>query len=259
MSEEPWVTEDELDAELLRRLAERSALAAQALEDAGPQHLVGAFETATLRRLLRAPHPTLRPAALVRIWREILAEARAARAPMALSVFGGRDAGRTVDFARLRFGAPPPLSLVATPEAALAAARPTPPGRGPGADGVAVLALDADKPWWGRLLAEPALKVFDALPCLAALGDTVALAVAAVEPEPTGADQTFWVTDAPGGAAAILAALARDGVAGELVAEAGGLKLFALLGFYQASDPRLARAPGRLAGVIGAAPTPLDV
>lgn len=258
MAEDLPIGEDALDAELLRRLAERSAIAAQALEAAGPQHLVGAFETATLRRLLRAPHPTLRSAALVRIWREILAEARTARAPMALSVYGGRDPGRAVDFARLRFGAPPPLTLAATPEAALAAARPA-PGRGTGLDGVAVLALDGDKPWWGRLLAEPALKVFDALPCLASLGDTVALAVAAVSPEPTGADQTFWVTDAPGGPGPILAALARDGVAGELVAEAGGLKLFALLGFYQADDPRLARAPGRLAGVIGAAPTPLDV
>ncbi len=83
--------------------------------------------------------------------------------------------------------------------------------------------------------------------------------MAKVEPEPTGADQTFWVTDAPGSAAQILAALARDGVAGELLAEAGGLKLFTLLGFYQPHDPRLARAPGRLSGVIGAAPTPLDV
>src|SRR5258707_33255 len=41
--------------------------------------------------------------------------------------------------------------------------------------------------------------------------------------------------------------------------EAGGLNLFKLAGFYQADDARLARAPGRLSGVIGAAPAPLDV
>ena len=43
------------------------------------------------------------------------------------------------------------------------------------------------------------------------------------------------------------------------MAEAGGLKLFALAGFYQRDDARLARAPGKLSGVIGAAPAPLDV
>ena len=246
---------DDLDAELLRRLAQRTALAAQAVEDAGPQHLVGAFESEILRELLRAPHPTLRPTALVRIWRELMAEARAGHAPMSLSLYGGREPARIVDFARLRFGSAPPLTLEAQPEAALAAAR----APVAGGDAVAVLAIAGERPWWGRLLAEPALKVFAALPCLTQLGDTIALAVAKADPEPTGADQTFWVTDAPGSAAQILAALARDGVAGEALAEAGGLKLFSLLGFYQSHDPRLARAPGRLSGVIGAAPTPLDV
>jgi hypothetical protein len=53
--------------------------------------------------------------------------------------------------------------------------------------------------------------------------------------------------------------MSRDGVAATLVAEAGGLKLFKLAGYYQPTDERLARAPGRLSGVIGAAPAPLDV
>jgi hypothetical protein len=53
--------------------------------------------------------------------------------------------------------------------------------------------------------------------------------------------------------------LSRDGVAATPLVEAGGLKLFLLAGFYQGDDPRLARAPGRLSGVIGAAPAPLDV
>jgi hypothetical protein len=48
-------------------------------------------------------------------------------------------------------------------------------------------------------------------------------------------------------------------VAATLLVETGGLKLFVLAGFYQADDPRLTRAPGRLSGVIGAAPAPLDV
>lgn len=248
MADDDVQTED-LDLALLRQMAGRVAEAQDRIGAAGLQSLVSADEDMILRRLVRQRAPGLRAPALVRIWRELVAEARAARLPLTLALAPGRDPVRAIDHARLRFGGAP-LALQAQPDAVLAAAR---------TGAVAVLPLDADKPWWGRLLAEPALKAFAALPCLAQLGDTTALAVAQVEPEPTGVDQTFWVTDAPGPAAGVLAALARDGVAGELLAEAGGLKLFALLGFYQTHDPRLARAPGRLSGVIGAAPTPLDV
>ena len=41
-------------------------------------------------------------------------------------------------------------------------------------------------------------------------------------------------------------------MAAELLGDAGGLRLFELVGYYQSSDERLARAPGRLTGVIGA-------
>jgi hypothetical protein len=86
-----------------------------------------------------------------------------------------------------------------------------------------------------------------------------ALAVAAVDIEPTGHDHTFWVTDTQVAAPDVIDALGRDGVAADLVSEAGGLKLFMLAGFYMRDDERLARAPGSLSGVIGAAPAPLDV
>jgi hypothetical protein len=124
---------------------------------------------------------------------------------------------------------------------------------------VAVLALASDSAWWGRLLAEPTLKVFAALPCLAAWGPLGALAVGDVEIEPTGGDITFWVTDAAGPAQGVADAMSRDGAAATLLAETGGLKLFKLAGYYQPNDERLGRAPGRLSGVIGAAPAPLDV
>ncbi|HWA60343.1 MAG TPA: chorismate mutase [Caulobacteraceae bacterium] len=243
-----------LDAELMQRLAERTALAAEQAHPGGRPDLIGAFETETLRQLLAAPHPSLRPATLVRIWRELMAEARAGHGgtlPTRIAVWPGRDAARAIDLARLRFGAASPLTLEAQPEAALAVARTE--------GGVAVLALDGERPWWGRLLAEPSLKVFAALPCLASLGDTAALAVGLAAPEPTGADLTFWVTDANWPAPAVVEALGRDGVAAERLAEAGGLKLFVLAGYYQNLDPRLARAPGRLSGVIGAAPAPFRV
>jgi hypothetical protein len=180
-----------------------------------------------------------------------MADSLSLQGPFHISVWGGRDPGRTMELARMRFGAAPPLRQVGKPEEALAAARTL--------GGVAVAALTPDNAWWGRLLAEPKLRVFTVLPCLAAWGPLAALGVAEVEIEPTGDDRTFWVTDAPQGARAIEEALSRDGVAATLLVEAGGLKLFVLPGFYQSDDPRLARAPGRLSGVIGAAPAPLDV
>jgi len=248
---------DAVDSELLRLLDERSALArdvAAAKAAAGESGRFGlrpARETQVLRKLLATPRTAARPALVVRIWRELMADSLSLQGPFQVAVWGGRDPGRTMELARMRFGVAPPIRQVAKPEEALAAAR----SRG----GVAVAALTPDNAWWGRLLAEPKLKVFTTLPCLAAWGPLAALGVAEVEVEPTGDDRTFWVTDAPQGAPAIVEALGRDGVAATLMLEAGGLKLFVLSGFYQAEDPRLARAPGRLSGVIGAAPAPLDV
>ncbi|HEY3696610.1 chorismate mutase [Phenylobacterium sp.] len=248
---------DAIDAELLPLIDERASLAAQvaaakaAAGDAGKFGLRPARENAILRKLLDQARRGAGDALVVRLWRELIGDSLARQGPFHLSVWGDRDAARVVDFARNRFGSAPPLALAARPEDALAAARTL--------GGVGVLALAPDSAWWGRLLAEPRLKVFAALPCLAAWGPMTALAVAEIAVEPTGSDQTFWVTDAAQAPAAIEETLGRDGVAATFLMAAGGLKLFSLAGFHQPDDPRLARAPGSLAGVIGAAPAPLDV
>jgi chorismate mutase len=248
---------DAIDAELLPLIDERASLAravAAAKAAAGDADKFGlrpAREQAIMRKLLGASRKAASDTLVVRIWRELIGDSLAQQGPFHLSVWSDRNLGRTVEFARARFGSAPPLAIAAKPEDALAAAR----TRG----GVGVLALAPDQAWWGRLLAEPRLKVFAALPCLAGWGPQTALAVAEVDVEPTGGDQTFWVTDAPGSAAAVEEALGRDGVAATLLVSAGGLRLFSLAGFYQADDQRLARAPGKLSGVIGAAPAPLDV
>lgn len=248
---------DAIDAQLLTLVDERAGLAIQvaaakaAAGDGAKFALRPGREAQVVRALLDKPRDAARPSLVVRIWRELIGDSLSRQGPFHLTVFGGRDPGRAVEGARLRFGAAPPLRQVARAEDALAAAKT--PG------GVAILALASDTPWWGRLLAEPRLKVFATLPCLAAWGPLSALAVADVDVEPTGSDLTYWVTDAGGSPRSIEEALGHDGVAGDLIAEAGGLKLFALLGFYQADDERLARAPGRLSGVIGAAPAQLDV
>jgi len=248
---------DAIDAEMLRLVDARAAVARDvaaakaAAGEAGRFGLRPGREAQLLRGLLAQPRQAASPALVIRLWREMIGESLNLQGPFHLAVWGGRDPARTLELARQRFGAAPPLRQVAKPEDALAAART--PG------GVAIAALAADSAWWGRLLAEPRLKVFAALPCLAAWGPTAALAVAEVEVEPTGDDVTFWVTDAAQPAGAIGEALGRDGVAGSQLMQAGGLRLFALAGFYQASDERLARAPGQLSGVIGAAPAPMDV
>jgi chorismate mutase len=248
---------DAVDDELLRLVDERAELAhtvALAKRGAGDGDRFGlrpAREAQLLRRLLATPRRGADAALTVRLWRELMSNSLAQQGPYSLTVWGGSDPARTVELARQRFGGAPPLRRTAQPDDALAAAK--------SLGGVGVLALEPDNRWWGRLLAEPTLSVFAAMPCLAAWGAVGALAVAAVEVEPSGGDETFWVTDADAPATAIEEALGRDGVAGRLIARGGGLKLFALAGFYQRDDPRLARAPGRLSGVIGAAPAQFDL
>jgi chorismate mutase len=250
---------DAVDAELLRLVGERAELAQRVREiklaESGGQAarlaLRPAREAQLLRSLLKRDRKAASAEVVVRIWRELMGESLRIQTPLQLSVWGGRNPARTVELARQRFGGAPSLTLETEAEAALAAAKR--PGQ------VAVLALDPGSRWWGRLLAEPKLQVFAALPCLASWGDQAALAVGEVEVEPSGLDETYWVTDAEEPAPAIEAALAGDGVAARLILAAGGLKLFGLPGYFQRDDQRLARAPGRLSGVIGAAPAPFDL
>ena len=247
---------DAVDDALLKLVEERAELAAAvaaakiAQGDGGRFGLRPAREAQVLRRLLAEPHQAAGAALIVRIWREMMGESLALQGPFRLTCWGDGQLARTVELTRFRFGAAPPLSHARTAEDAIAAARET--------GGVAVLALADGAAWWGRLLAEPKVRVFAALPCLKAWGPMSALAIADAPIEPSGSDDTFWVTDAPGPAQPIVDALGRDGVAACLVGTGGGLKLLKLAGFYQPGDPRLARAPGKLTGVIGAAPTPLD-
>lgn len=134
--------------------------------------------------------------------------------------------------------------IAARPEAGLAAARD---------GGRALMDLTGASAWWGRLLAEPELRVTAALPDHGA-GPPRALMVERAPTGPTGDDRTFWVTDSSQSAGRIVSALGAAGLAASPLIEAGGLKLFALAGYVQAQDGRLSDAPGSLQGVIGAAP-----
>ena len=144
-------------------------------------------------------------------------------------------------FAADRFGLN--LRLTETAEAALASVQ----GRSR-----ALIELDA-RPWWGRLLARPELRVAAAFP-EARQARPRALLVSAETTGPTGDDRTFWVTDSRLSEARIVDDLSRVGLPAEPLLAAGGLKLFVLAGYVQAEDGRLDGAPGDLSGVIGAAP-----
>ncbi len=247
---------DEIDTAVLRLVDERTQLAAavaEAKKSSGEGETFGlrpAREAQILRRLLSL-RTTASPQLIVSLWRQLMADSLARQGPYHLSVWGGANPARLMEQVRLRFGAAPEVKLAAEPAQALAVAK--------SQGGVGVLAIAPDNAWWGRLLAEPRLNVFAALPDLAGWGPTLALAVAEVDVEPSGGDETFWVTDAAASPAAIADALGRDGLAGSLLVQAGGLKLFSLAGYVQRDDKRLARAPGELKGVIGAASAPFDV
>lgn len=134
--------------------------------------------------------------------------------------------------------------LAAKPENALAAVR----------DGArALMDLTATSTWWGRLLAEPDLRIVGALPDHGA-GHPRAVMIQRAPPGPTGDDRTFWATDSALPDTRIVEALSANGLAASPLIAAGGLKLFVLAGYVQADDGRLANAPGGLSGVIGAAP-----
>ena len=119
--------------------------------------------------------------------------------------------------------------------------------------GRALIDLSSDRPWWGRLLARPDLRIVAALPDDRGARPQAVLVSKAVS-GPTGDDRSFWVTDSGLSDARIVEVLGEAGLAAEPLAAAGGLKLFLLAGYVQAEDGRLSAAPGRLTGVIGAAP-----
>jgi chorismate mutase len=248
---------DAIDAELLKLVDERAALAhkvaaAKREEGAGEKLPIRpAREAQLMRKLLKTPREAASDAVVVRVWRELIGESLRIQGELQLGVWGGMDLARTVELARARFGVSPRMRRFRTPEEALTVAKE--PG------GVAVLALDPSDRWWGRLLVNPELKIFAALPDLHQQGAICAVAVAQVELEPSGLDETYFVTDAIGTPAAVETRFGELGFAARTLYHVQGLRLMGLAGFVQADDERLRSAPGRMNGVVGASPQPFDL
>jgi hypothetical protein len=121
-------------------------------------------------------------------------------------------------------------------------------------DGTTSALIDlGDRPWWGRLLARPDLRVVEALPDDRAAVPR-ALLISREPSGPTGDDRTFWISDSALSDARIRGELSALGLAATLLAGSGGLKLYMIAGYVQVGDGRLTQAPGALSGVVGSAP-----
>ncbi|MFN3559920.1 MAG: hypothetical protein ACK4UQ_11620 [Brevundimonas sp.] len=219
-------------------------------EDAARLALDRALAQAVRARLAAGQRPTVDADAIA--LREALRGLKPAEIAAARSVLGRLDAATGAPLvvwgpasqvlAADRYGLA--ARLAAKPEAALKAVR---EGKR------ALMDLTPSNPWFGRLLAEPDLRVVAALPDHGS-GLPRSLLVQRTAPGPTGDDRTFWATDSALPNSRILDALSDAGLAATPLIEAGGLKLFVLAGYVQAEDGRLNGAPGTLSGVIGAAP-----
>lgn len=219
-------------------------------EDAARLALDRALTQAVRARLAAGQRPTVDADAIA--IREALKGLKAPEIAAARSVLGRLDAATGAPLvvwgpasqvlAADRYGLS--ARMAAKPEAALKAVR----------DGArALMDLTPSNAWFGRLLAEPSLRIVAALPDHGA-GLPRSLLVQQTQPGPTGDDRTFWATDSALPNGRIVEALSAAGLAATPLIEAGGLKLFVLAGYVQAEDGRLNGAPGTLSGVIGAAP-----
>ncbi len=216
-----------LDDALRTALANRLAAPASPDAPAGPDAEADAL---ALRRLLAGADAAQR-AVILAVW------GRIAGATGPLVVHGSAAALLAADRHGLTF------QTVADADAALGAVE---------AGARALIDLDG-RPWWGRLLARPALRVVAALPD-DPHGRPRALMIAREPGGPTGDDRTFWVTDSAAPEVRIIEALTACGFAAQPLTASAGLKLFMLAGYVQVEDGRLPAAPGALKGVIGAAP-----
>ena len=256
---------DALDAELLRLVDARAALGkaiGEAKAGAEPADTQISLlrpdrEAMLIRKLLAMPRQAASDGVVVRIWRELISEnlriQGAASFPgkagggLHLNLSTAEHSKEVLVWARERFGFAPSFGYVNDATAAIQAARDV--------RHISVLSLDPrGGAWWARLLAEPKVRIIAALPELSSARPH-AVALASIQPEPTGDDVTFWVSDSAEHENRIIEALGQRGFAAEWLCTAQGLKLFGLIGYVQEHDERLTtKTLGSLSGIIGAAP-----
>lgn len=266
---------DRLDDAMLDLLIERMAVVQRIGSVKGDRHRGGlalrpAREAAILRRLTTRAGESFPRAALLRMWRELLGATTNSQAPLSVSVWEPADRPGIRDLGRDHFGAMTPLHGA---ESACAALR----GVENGTAQIALLPMPEERDqWWRGLLGggERPLRVISRLPFLDRPGEARprALAVAALEPEPSGDDLTLLVVETASeiSRAGLLDLLQSAGyhprplVSLREPTEPSALHLIEVDGFVTPGDARLAAilAPmeGRIVRVtpIGGYPRPLS-
>ena len=225
-------------------------------------------EAAILRRLLARHRGGLPPAAVARVWREIVSAGAAMQGSMAVAVCEMPDGSQFTAAAREHFGALVPVRVHRTPAQAIREV-----SAGHAVAAVLPLPREDEPPaaaWWTALLHkdDPRISVVARLPFWAprpeGAPDMQALLVSAAPPDPSGDDRSLlgFELSAEISRARLNAALSTAGfTAGPLILrrDRGAAQAVAdVRGFVADGDPRLAAIPGlgRPPVVLGAYAVP---
>jgi chorismate mutase len=263
---------DRLDDAIHDLLMARAEVVAQVSSQAGKGRVAlrPGREAGILRRLLRRHHGPLPRRAVVRVWRELLAATTSMQGPYAITACEAEPGNGYAQCAREHFGALTPLHVYRSPAQAIAEV-------GAGTATAAVLPLPAEEeaqPGWTSLLhrADPRIHVVARLPLWGPRTEGAprvqALVVAAVPPDPSGADRSLIALElAPEQSRARLAAaLGAAGFnQGQTLLRRDprvpvALALVDVEGFVAGDDPRLAALTDALRPpvVLGAYAVPVE-
>ena len=250
---------DRIDSEILALIERRSGLADQIAASkteiltTGSASLIRADREATLlRHLIAKASATVNPATVIRIWRELIGQSLrrqyAGLGGLKIAISGhDTETARLEALATARFGTQARTVIYRDITAVITMARQS--------DHVGVISLGRGQgAWWARLLAEPKVRVFAALPQGFEFEAITALAMGTVAAEPSGNDTSLVVVESPLSDGEVVARWSQSGLASEIIASEQGLRLIAISGFVQEDDPRIREHFSGLSGLIGHCP-----
>ena len=242
---------DALDDRVHDLLIERAAVVeavAAAKKDGAGAFYQPAREAQILRRLAARHRGELPFAAVVRIWRELLAATVRLETPFAVAVFAPPGGAGFWDLARDHYGSQMPMSAYGTKGQVIRAV-----SEGGAAVGILPMPEEGDPdPWWRHLVShsDGAPRVIARLP-FGAIGNArsdgdTALVVGRAASQETGADRTLFAAEAAAGIsrARLLRLMSAAGLACTFFAAwehaEGALDLIEVEGFVTVCDPRIA-------------------
>jgi len=192
---------DEIDAAIHDLIMQRAGVVHDiaAAKNGDPLAMRPGREAAILRRLAQRHEGGFPLPELTRIWRELIAGCTRMQGPFAVAVHVPENQEELWDLARDHYGSHTPMTPVAGPAQAIRAVH----------DGSAAVAVvpwpvesDAD-PWWQMLVSDDPRtpRVVGSLPFIVTerhRDEPLALAVAHLEPEPTGDDHALIAVEVTG-------------------------------------------------------------